>query len=42
MVKIERELHFLKLKAHEQDVKLTQDSRIIALEKQLKWLQNEF
>jgi hypothetical protein len=31
MLKIERELQFLKMKANEQDAKLTQDVKIISL-----------
>ena len=42
MVKIEKELQYLKLKAREQDAKLTQDARIVSLEKQLKWFEQEF
>ena len=42
MNKIQKELQFLQAKSQEQDAKLTQDVRIIGLEQQLKWYQNEF
>lgn len=42
MNKIQKELQFLQAKSKEQDAKLTQDVRIIGLEEQLKWYQNEF
>ena len=42
MNKIQKELQFLQAKSKEQDAKLTQDVRIIGLEQQLKWYQNEF
>jgi hypothetical protein len=42
MVKIEKELQFLKAKGQEQEIKLSQDVRIVGLEKQLKWFKNEF
>ena len=42
MNKIEKELAFLQAKSKEQDQKLTQDVRIINLEQQLKWYQDEF
>lgn len=42
MVKIEKELEFLKNKSKEQEKKLKQDVRIVQLEKQLEWFQSEF
>ena len=42
MNKIEKELQILQSKSKEQDNKLTQDVRIISLEKQLEWYQREF
>ena len=42
MVKIEKELSFLKTKAAEQEVKLIQDQKIVSLEQQLRWHQVEF
>ena len=42
MNKIEKELAVLQAKSKDQDAKLTQDVRIINLEQQLKWYQNEF
>lgn len=42
MQKIERELQNLKAKAHEQDLKINQDSRILHLEAQIEFFKQEF
>ena len=41
MMKVEKELYFLKNKANEQESKLSSDDRIVTLEAQQKWFQDE-
>eukprot|EP00347_Sterkiella_histriomuscorum_P015923 403355172 len=41
MTKVEKELQYLKSKAKDQERRLAQDERILRLEKQLKWFQDE-
>ena len=42
MQKIEKELLSLKNKSKDQDLRMTQDTRIVVLERQLEWFKNEF
>lgn len=42
MLKIEKELIALKSKSKDQDSRLTQDTRIVALEQSLVWFKKEF
>lgn len=41
MSKVERELHYLKNKAMDQETRLAQDERILKLQKQLEWFRDE-
>ena len=41
MSKVEKELHYLKNKATDQETRLAQDDRILKLQKQLEWFKDE-